>query len=265
LVVEAAGSDPRAGLPLAAAAECLIAASDVLDDVEDGDSATGLERVCGLPTAINVAVFLAFLGQLAIYRLTDLGAHAQVVRDVGRVLATAAARACGGQQRDIDQDDELLTERGYLDMVQAKSGALVEGLCRAAAIVACAQPKATECYAQFGRNLGMALQISNDMRAVSAQPDHRNDLVIGKRTLPLVFALQQGPPMVHRLACNARAGQLRPRQAQRLGELLRASGGVLYASVIADVFFEEACAWLDEADCSQTSRLRAYMTAIRDD
>ncbi len=262
LVVEAAGSDPRSALPLAAAAECLIAASDVLDDVEDGDSAAGLERVCGLPTAINVAAFLQFMAQLALYRLTDLGADAHVVRNLGRVLAISGALACCGQQRDIDQDDGLLTEAGYLDMVQAKSGAPVEGLCRAAAILAGAPPNATEAYAQFGRNLGMAMQVSNDVRAVSAEPDGRNDLVLAKRTLPLIFAFGQAPLTTQRIAVGAQSRKLRPRQVQRLAELLRASGGVLYASVVADVFFENACVCLDEAGCSQTSPLRGFVMSM---
>lgn len=263
LVVEAAGGDPDAAVPLAAATECLIAASDVLDDVEDGDSASGLERTCGVPTAINVGLFLTCLAQLAVYRLGDLGTEAQLVRDVGRVLVTAGARACSGQQQDIDQDDALLTEAGYLAMVQAKSGALVEGVCRAAALLAGASPTATDGYARFGRNLGMALQVSNDVRAISAGVDHRNDLTIAKRTLPLAFALQQAPQAVQPLATSARATRLTPRQAQRLGELLQTSGGVLYASVVADTFFEDASACLDDAGCAQTSRLRAYLMALR--
>ncbi len=263
LVIEAAGGDPRSGLPLAAATECLIAASDVLDDVEDGDSEAGLEHMCGLPTAINVGLFLACMAQVALYRLTDLGAEAHVVRDVGRALATAGTRACSGQQQDIEQDDALLTEAGYLAMVQAKSGALVEGVCRAAAILARAAPNPTESYAQFGRNLGMALQVSNDVRAVSAPPDHRNDLAIGKRTLPLVFALQQAPLRVQPLAKRARDRKLGPRQIQRFGELLHTSGGVLYASVVADVLFEDASACLDEAGCARTSRLRTYLLKMR--
>ena len=82
LVIDAAGGDPRAGLPLAAAAECLIAAGDVLDDVEDADSAAGLERMCGVPTAINVGTFLSCMAQVAIHRLTDLGFQPDVVRAI---------------------------------------------------------------------------------------------------------------------------------------------------------------------------------------
>jgi geranylgeranyl diphosphate synthase type I len=265
LVVEAVGSEPRTALPLAVAADLLVTASDVFDDIQDGDSPSSLERSCGLPTAINVGILLACMAQLAVHRLSDLGTPAPVVRNVGRALAAATARACAGQQCDIDQDDALLTEDGYLEMVQAKSGALVEGLCRAAAILAGAAPELAECYAQFGRKLGMALQVSNDVRAISARPDRDNDLVVAKRTLPLVFALRQAPATAHRLATSARASALRPQQAREFAELLHATGGVLYASVVADVFFEEALACLDAAGCATTSRLRTYLTALHHD
>jgi geranylgeranyl pyrophosphate synthase len=263
LVIDAAGGDPHAGLPLAAAAECLIAASDVLDDVEDADSATGLERACGAPTAINVGTFLAFMAQVAIHRLTGLGFQADVVRDVGRVFATAAARACGGQQRDIDQDDALLTESGYLEMVEAKSGALVEGLCRAAAIVAGATTETIERYAQFGHNLGIALQVSNDVRAVSIQHDQRNDIVLAKRTLPLAFVFEHTPEQAHPFVAAAQRGRLAVRDAERLRDLVHTSGGVFYASIVADVYFEEASACLDQADCAEQSQLRALLRSMR--
>ena len=263
LVIDAAGGDPRAGLPLAAAAECLVAASDVLDDVEDGDCAIGLERVCGIPTAINVGTFLTFMAHVAIHRLTSLGFQADVVRDVGCVLATAAARACGGQQRDIDQNEALLTESGYLEMVEAKSGAIVEGLCRAAAIVAGASTEAIERYAQFGRNLGIALQVSNDVRAVSIQQNQRNDVAAVKRTLPLAFALEHAPALAHEFVAAAHEGRLAAHDAQRLSDLMHTSGGVLYSSVVADVYFEEAAACLDKADCAEQTQLRAFLRSMR--
>jgi competence protein ComQ len=263
LVIEAAGGQPRTGMPLAAAADCLIAASDVLDDVEDGDAASGLERVCGIPTAINVATFLVFMGQVAIHRLADQGLRAEVVCAVGRVLARAAVRACGGQQRDINQDDELLSESGYLEMVEAKSGALVEGLCHAAAIVAGASSQAIGWYAQFGRNLGIALQISNDVRAVSIRQHQRNDLALGKRTLPLVFALEHAPTLAQQCVRTGHAQLLEPSRGQRLADLLERGGGILYASVVADVHFEKAVACLEQADSPKNCELRGFLRLLR--
>jgi len=263
LVIEAAGGDPRTSLPLAAAADCLIGASDVLDDVEDGDSDTGLERSCGIATAINVGTLLIFMAHVAVYRLVDCGLRKDVVSDIGHVLAAAALRACGGQQLDIDQDDRLLSESGYLEMVEAKSGAIVEGLCRAAAIVAGAPAGRIEAYAQFGRKLGMALQISNDVRAVSIRQEQRNDVARGKRTLPLVFALQHAPKLAEEVVAAAEEEQVEPSAARRLGELLSASGGTLYASVVADVYFEEAWSSLDLANCPDDAGLRVLLTSMR--
>jgi geranylgeranyl pyrophosphate synthase len=263
LVTEAAGGDPRAGLPLAAAAECLIAASDVLDDVEDGDSECGLERVCGVPTAINVGTFLAFMSQVAIHRLTEMGFAAEVVRDIARVVASAAARACTGQQRDIDQDDALLTESGYLEMVECKSGALVEGLCRAGAMVAGASAEAVEQYARFGRDLGIAMQISNDVRAISVDQNLRNDVALAKRTLPLAFAHAHSRELAREFVGITHAGQLAPDKVLRLRDLIHASGGVFYACVVADVHFEQASAHLDQAGCAAASQLRRFLRSIR--
>jgi geranylgeranyl pyrophosphate synthase len=261
LVIEAAGGQPRTGLPLAAATEFLIAASDVLDDVEDGDSIDGLERKCGIPTAVNVATFLVFMGQIAIQRLSNQGLRPEIVCDVSRVLARAAVRACGGQQRDIDQDDALLSESGYLEMVEAKSGALVAGMCHAAAIVAGASTEAIEAYTEFGRNLGIALQISNDVRAASIKQHERNDVELFKRTLPLIFAAEHAPALAHQLVAAAPAPHYEPHELQ-FADILNTSGGILYASVVADVYFEQAFASLDRAGASDSSGLRVFLGSI---
>jgi geranylgeranyl pyrophosphate synthase len=199
LVIEAAGGEPRTGLPLAVAADCLVAASDVLDDVEDGDSQSGLE----------------------------------------------------------------LSESGYLDMVEAKSGAVVEGLCRAAAIVAATSAEAIECYARFGRNLGMSLQISNDLRAISIEPDRRNDLSHAKRTLSLAFAMEHAPTLAHTFVAEAHTGQLAATSAQRLRDLLADGGGTFYASVVADAYLEEAWTSLDQAGCPDACGLRTLLHSMR--
>jgi geranylgeranyl pyrophosphate synthase len=203
------------------------------------------------------------MAQIAVHRLTALGFQAQAVRDVARVLATSAARACGGQQRDIDQDDGLLNESGYLDMVDAKSGALVEGLCRAAAIVAGVSAETVEGYAQFGRNLGIALQLSNDVRAVSLQTQDRNDLAVAKRTLPLVFALEHAPKLAQEFVGAAQPDRRTQHDPDRLREIVHTTGGVFYASVVADVYFEEATACLDQAGSAPESELRTFLTAMR--
>jgi geranylgeranyl pyrophosphate synthase len=248
---------------LAAAAECLIAATDVFDDVQDGDAPDGLEPACGLPTATNVGMFLLFLAQLAVARLAERGVAANIQAEVGRVLAAAGARACAGQQRDLDQDGRLLDEAGYLDMLSQKSGALVEGLCRAAAVLAGAEPERMHAYARFGRQLGMALQLGNDLRAVVDAASEQADVVRVKRTLPLLFALEQAPVATRQFMLAANAGGLGPADTARLRALLSESGGVLYASVVTEVCWEHAWACLEEAHCADASQLRELVVSMR--
>ncbi len=79
LVCADARGDPRQAFPLAVAVECLIAATDVLDDIQDGDTADGLWRACGLATTTNVATLLLFLSQLALGRLVQRGVSGETV------------------------------------------------------------------------------------------------------------------------------------------------------------------------------------------
>jgi geranylgeranyl pyrophosphate synthase len=136
-------------------------------------------------------------------------------------------------------------------------------LCRAAAIVAGASPETVERYAQFGRNLGIALQISNDIRAVSMARGDRNDLAVAKRTLPLVFAFEHSPTLAQQFISATQNRQLTLRDARRLCDLVHTTGGVLYASVIADFYFEEASASLDQAGCAEDSQLRTLLRSMR--
>jgi geranylgeranyl pyrophosphate synthase len=250
LVCEAAGGDPRLALPVSTAAECFISAADILDDVQDRDTKDGLWRVCGVAAATNVATFLLFLTQLALGRLTTLGVPDDRVLEVVRTFAAAGARACGGQQKDLDQGRARdIDEAGYLGMVQAKSAYLVECLCRSGAIVAGARADEVEAFARFGLNVGMALQLANDTAAASAERSDRNDLRMGKPSLSMIFALECGPEGPREelagLLRRARAGCLGPNQVDRVHSLLAASGALHYAVAVADVYWERALSSLD--------------------
>lgn len=268
LICEAAGCNPRLALPLSTAAECFISAADTLDDVQDRDTKDGLWRVCGVTTATNVATFLLFLTQLALGRLTRLGVPDGRVVEVIRTFAAAGARACGGQQRDLDQGrDRDITEAEYLGMIEAKSASLVECLCRSGAIIAGARPDKVESFARFGLNVGMALQLANDTAAVSADRADRNDLRLGKLSLPMLFVLQRGPEAVREELSGIlradRPGHLQPAEVDRVRGLLAAGGALHYAVAVADVHWERALGCLDRIHSGRTSHLRDLVAQMR--
>lgn len=255
LVCASADGDPRQVFPLAVAVECFIAAADTFDDVQD-DAADGLWRVYGRATTINVATFLLFLSQLALSRLTHCGVSCTTVAAVAEGFAAAGARACSGQQHDIDAACET-DEATYLATIALKSGALVECACRAGALLGDTTPAAVESYAQFGLNAGIAMQIHNDIVGVLSESTNRGDLGSRKWTLPIIFARECAPePWRGELQDILRSSQ-RPgaEEIDRLRHLLVTTGSLQYAAVVADLYWERALSCLMNAGCDAHSAL----------
>lgn len=246
LLCEELGMDPLRALPLSTATECFIAALDVLDDLEDEDAGDALWRSCGRATAANVATLLLFLNQRALARLIDLGHDPSLTVAMERIYAQAGSLACCGQQQDLDGG--ACDEDGYLGMVARKTGSLTQGICRAAATLVTDDGLAIERYADLGLNLGIAMQIANDVAAIATERD-RNDLVRCKQELSLLFALATVPGE-HREWLEVLLRQARGRQGDnpdidRLRSVLEATGAFHYALLVADVYWERALAGLD--------------------
>ena len=267
-VCEVAGGDPHRAMPLAIAVECLITALDTLDDIEDQDSSSSLWCSCGVPTAANVATFLLFLSQLAVSDLSKRGVPRERVVDVAGVLSEAGVRACGGQQVDLDQaSGSTFSEPRYLDMIGRKSAGLVEAICRSGAMLGSAAEADVDLLARFGRNLGMAMQIANDLAGLTVERTDRNDLTARKRTLPIIYALERAPELMRgELEAIFAAGRPippSPDESERVREILEWSGAIEYATIVADTFYERSLTCLEELTCAQPDSLRQLLTRLR--
>lgn len=245
LICEELGVNPDQAMLLSAAAECFIAAADVFDDLQDADTEEALWHSCGAATASNVATLLLFLSQRAVCRLAERGLPGHKVAQVMQVFAGAGIKACNGQQHDLNRTDSpALDESGYLGVVAQKAGALAEGVCQAAALVASDDPAHAETYGRFGRDLGAAMQIGNDVAAMSVEGRDRSDLRTGKPTLPLIFALQTAPAETREAITDAvRRAQnyeLSTAESDRLRDLVASTGALYYAVAVAGVYWERA-------------------------
>lgn len=267
-VCEAVGGEPGRALPLSTALECWIAAADVLDDVQDDDNDDALWRACGIAGATNVATFLLFLTQVALLRLRERGVSDAQVCQLVQLFANAGARACAGQQLDILRGSaEDVTESGYLGAIAQKSASLVECACRSGAIVGGATHNRVGGFAQFGFNVGMAMQISNDVAGVSSESWDRNDLRRRKRTLPVIFALECAPsPLREEMAAILRPDRLNDLSAEEVARsryLLEATGALCYALTVADVYWQRALECVEGMGCGAGSLLLDLVTKMR--
>lgn len=83
---------------------------------------------------------------------------------VFREFNKAAIEVCTGQQLDIDYEQALIvSQEEYLRMIELKTAVLIAASVKIGAIIGGAPEKDSEYMYEFGRNLGMAFQIQDDL------------------------------------------------------------------------------------------------------
>ena len=141
-----------------------------------------------------------------------------------------------------------MREEEYLLLIGEKTAALIEAACALGAMLAgCSDPQAV---ARYGRNVGLAFQITDDLfdylgdEFVVGKPVG-NDLREGKVTLPLIAALRNAPaPARRHIESGIRSGEVFAGQWAQIADFVREHGGIEYALARAQGFGRDAKAAL---------------------
>jgi geranylgeranyl diphosphate synthase type I len=112
-------------------------------------------------------------------------------------LAKACVDVCEGQLLDVKMAEErkIPTQSQYIEMIGKKTAALFDVSCAMGAICATNKVKDISNLSSFGRNLGIAFQITDDLIGVMGDPKITkkpvgNDLREGKKSLPILMAIK---------------------------------------------------------------------------
>src|SRR5690606_29342917 len=106
-------------------------------------------------------------------------------------------RLCEGQALDAAfERRDGVTVADYLDMIERKTGALLEAALELGGLVGGADEAGRAALRTAGRELGRAFQIQDDLLDLTAESDGwgktiGGDLVVGKRTFLLLRALER--------------------------------------------------------------------------
>jgi geranylgeranyl pyrophosphate synthase len=197
VVFVAAGGPPGDGgrglARAAAAVELVHSATLVHDDVLDGAE---LRR--GRPTVVASAgpVMATATGDLLFSRaFAELARNGR--RDEVRALSAAStALARGELLQRAEAFDPSVTVDGYLRRCELKTAALFEASCRLGAMEGGADEVRIGELAAFGRRIGLAFQVLDDVLDVSGPPERTGkrrgtDLLDGTVTLPLILARER--------------------------------------------------------------------------
>ncbi|GAA3152589.1 family 2 encapsulin nanocompartment cargo protein polyprenyl transferase [Streptomyces echinatus] len=177
------------------------------DDVMDRDT-TRRHRptawtVFGIPDAILAGDALQ---ALALGLLAD-DPHPASAPALAR-LAACVVELCEGQHVDTDLErraPDAVTLDEVLVMAEAKTGALLGCACALGALYAGADDEDVAALDGFGRQAGLAFQLIDDVIGIWGDPRHTGkpagaDLVVRKKSLPVVAALTSGAPAAAELA-----------------------------------------------------------------
>lgn len=201
LVCEAISGDYRPALPTAAAVELVHNFSLIHDDIEDRSprrrGRATVWRVWGMPQAINAGDGLLALAHLALHRLSAPERNLKLLAQATRLLNQACLDLCEGQYLDIAfQERTDVTLEMYLIMARKKTASLLECAAHLGAILATRKKRIIEAYRRFGRNLGLAFQITDDLLGIWGEEERTGkgvgeDIKAGKKSLPVVYAFEE--------------------------------------------------------------------------
>ena len=129
-------------------------------------------------------------------------------------LAKACVDICEGQLLDIGMAEgkTIPTQSQYIVMVSKKTAALFDVSCAMGAICAKANRKDITNLSSFGKNLGIAFQITDDLIGVLGDPKVTkkpvgNDLREGKKSLPILLAIKKAKRKNKKIILNAFGNQ----------------------------------------------------------
>lgn len=203
LACQACGGEWSAALPAASAVELIHNFSLVHDDIEDhSETRRGrptLWSQWGLPQALNTGDALFALAHLSLHRLAALGVPAQVVLAVQHDLTRACLDLTCGQHLDMAFERlPAVSTDSYAQMVAGKTAALLAASTAMGARVAGAEPARVEALAEFGRQLGLAFQMEDDILGIWGDPAATgkpagDDLLCRKKSLPTLLGLERSP------------------------------------------------------------------------
>ncbi len=197
LCAAAAGGDPAVAGPVAAAIEMLHNFTLIHDDVQD-ESPTRRYRptvwsLWGVGQAINAGDALFAAAHLPLYRLAELGVAPAVVLRLEEAFDRMTIAIVAGQTRDLSFEGRRdVTPAAYLEMIDAKTAAIVRYAAWTGALLGGASETTAERFGEFGAALGVGFQVQDDLLGIWGATETTgkaaaDDLRRRKQSLPMLL------------------------------------------------------------------------------
>ena len=247
---DAVCGEHKQAVPAASAVELAYNFVLVHNDVQAGridqsDDRPSIWWVWGPSQAINAGDGLHALARSALMRLNDTDVPAHTVLEALRSLDQACLTLCEGQYMDLTYQDQLMVaESDYFDMIRRKTGALSGCSAKVGALASAAEPRVADALQMWGEKLGMALQIRGDIADLWGNRGDgftASNVLNKKKSLPLIHALQTASTATKReLGGIYMKRVLEPGDSVRIVGMLEETGSREYAEECASKLVQDA-------------------------
>ncbi len=224
---------------------------DVLDNAEIRRRGATINHLHGNEAAV-------LLGDLLIshaYHLCSSLDSQFASRAIGRTTNIV----CEGElTQNFNRGNWALTEKTYFDIIYRKTASLIETSCRLGAWASDADDAIIEALGNYGRDVGMAFQIIDDLLDIAGQQKTvgkslGTDIEKGKLTLPMIHFLATAAPTHKQLLISLLESDA-PDRIDNARQLLIPSPSMRYARNRAQQLVDQAIASirdLPESDIRQ--------------
>jgi octaprenyl-diphosphate synthase len=204
LLANAYGYEGVAHHELAAVVEFIHTATLLHDDVVDESSMRRGRQTAnalfGNAASVLVGDFLYSRAFQMMVGLDDMRVM-QILSDATNVIAE------GEVLQLLNMHDPDVTQESYLKVIRSKTAKLFEAAAQLGALVAGANDAQIDAAGEYGRSLGTAFQLIDDVLdyagdATEIGKNVGDDLREGKPTLPLIYLMEHGTPEQRELVRN---------------------------------------------------------------
>ena len=236
-------------LPAAAAIELIHNFSLIHDDIEDMDEERRhrptLWKLFGIPHAINAGDGMHVLANLAALRLREYNVTDENIVNVLAILNKTIMELCEGQYLDMSFEERMdIDVASYLDMISRKTAALIEASTYIGAILATRDEEVILHFRNFGRKIGIAFQIIDDIIGIwedkTGKP-RASDIRNRKKTLPVIYAFDRASQADKKILTETYAKErLTCEDVEKVLEILESTGAKEYTTKMAEKYESEA-------------------------
>lgn len=169
------------------------------DDIMDRSELRRGKPTVHVKYSENVAILSGDVMSIMASRLINRSPGV-VLNTVHDIFTKTAMQVCEGQQLDMNFEERLyVSEEEYISMIELKTAVLIAASLKIGAILGGASQKDAEDLYMFGRNLGIAFQLQDDLLDTYGDPSvlGKNlgaDIVDNKKTFLMIKALEKANP-----------------------------------------------------------------------